>query len=91
MVRYDRPPRRLMSFQPGVLHPEWVKDVLAVDLVQRSTGRLLREDAADHVPGVRVLEALAWREAPPRVRGNVVHQLDRPPCPRWLLSQARGE
>src|SRR5947209_3188224 len=31
------------------------------------------------------------REAPARVRGYVVDELDRPPCPCWLLSQSGGE
>ena len=90
-MRHLRRPRGLMPLQPRAGHPEWVEHILAVHLVERLTGDLLDENAADHVSGVRVVEALARSKPPGSVLGRVVHELDRPPRPAGILAQAGGK
>ena len=62
MVRHRRAPRGLVALEPGRIHPERVEHELAVHLVELAAGRLLRENAGDHVSGVRVFEAFARTE-----------------------------
>ena len=91
MVCRLRRPRGLVTLEPGPIHAERVEDELAVDLVERPTGRLLHEDPGDHIAGVRIPEALAGRERRRSVRGRMVHQLDRTPGAARVLAEPRHE
>lgn len=91
MVGRLRRPRGLVTLEPGPIRPERVEDELAVDLVERTTGRLLHQDPGDHVAGIRVVEAPTGREPRGAVRGRVVHELDRKPGPARLPPQPRRE
>jgi len=52
--------------------------------VELAAGRLLHENAGDHVSGVRVFEAFARTEMGLSVCGRVVDELDRTRCPARL-------
>src|SRR5205814_9299282 len=70
VVRHLRRPRGLVALEPGEVHPEWVEHVLAVHLVERLTGDLLDENAADHISGVRIVKAPARSKRPGSMLGR---------------------